>query len=210
MKKIISLSLCLILVLSLCACGAKEDLSGKWTATLNMVSSYNAELEAVDPTMAQYLALDRFDVPLVLELNADGTYAMRVERADMEAVMAEVIDKTKAGMEAYFADLLAQQGIEMDVTEALAAMGISMDDLVAEMTVQFENDEFYASMTSEGQWKAKDGKFYMTDSLDVPAGIGEYNTYVLEGNTLTLDVGTETLDEATAEMMFPMVLTRSE
>ena len=208
MKKIIAL--CLVLVLSLCACGAKEDLSGKWTTTLNMAASYNAELEAADPAMAQFLSLESFNVPVIMELKADGTYTMTVDRAAMEPVMADVVQQTKAGMEAYFADLLAQQGIEMDINEALAAMGISLDDLIGEMTAQFESDEFYASMTGEGCWKAANGRFFMTDSLDTPAGIGEYNTYVLEGNTLTLDIGTESLDEATAEMMFPMVLTKAE
>ena len=78
MKKIIALSLCLVLVLSLCACGAKEDLTGKWTTTINMAESYNAEMAAADPTMAEYMSLDSFNIPLVLELKADGTYTMTV------------------------------------------------------------------------------------------------------------------------------------
>ena len=207
MKKIIALTLCLILVLSLCACGGKEDLSGTWKTTLDMSAGYNAELVAVDPTMAEYLKLDSFDVPLVMDLKADGTYTMTVDRDDLDAVMAQVVEVTKNGILAYFEDILAQEGIEMDVNEALTLMGISLDDLVAEMTAQLESEEFYASMGGEGKWKASDGKFYMTDSLDAVAGVGEYNTYVLEGDTLTLDIGTETLDEATAQM-FPMIFTR--
>ena len=207
MKKIIALTLCLILVLSLCACGAKEDLSGTWKTTLDMSAGYNAELEAVDPTMAEYLKLDSFDVPLIMELKADGTYTMTVDRAELEVVMEQVIEATTNGTLAYFEVILAQEGIDMEVTEAMELMGISLDDLVAELTAELDSEEFYASMGGEGKWKASDGKFYMTDSLDAVAGIGEYNTYVLEGDTLTLDIGTETLDEATAEM-FPMIFTR--
>ena len=207
MKKIIALTLCLILVMSLCACGAKEDLSGTWKTTLDMSASYNAELVAVDPTMAEYLKLESFDVPLIMDLKADGTYTMTVDRAELETVMDQVIEVTTNGTLAYFEDILAQEGIEMDVNEALTLMGISLDDLVAELTAQLDSEEFYESMSGEGKWKASDGKFYMTDSLDSVAGVGEYNTYVLEGDTLTLDIGTETLDEATAEM-FPMVFTR--
>ena len=210
MKKIIALSLCLILVLSLCACGAKEDLTGKWTTTINMAESYNAEMAAADPTMAEYMSLDSFNVPLVLELKADGTYTMTVEKEGLEAALSEVVGKLSSGMEAYFADLLAQQGIEMDVNEALAAMGISMDDLMAELTAELDADALYESMGGEGNWKAENGKFYMTEDLETAAGEGEYNTYVLEGDTLTLDVGTETVDEETAKLMFPMVLTRSK
>ena len=207
MKKIIALTLCLILVLSLCACGAKEDLSGTWKTTLDMSAGYNAELEAVDPTMAEYLKLDSFNVPLIMELKADGTYTMTVDRAELETVMDQVIEATTNGTLAYFEVILAQEGIEMEVTEAMELMGISLDDLVAELTAELDSEEFYASMGGEGKWKASDGKFYMTDSLDAVAGVGEYNTYVLEGDTLTLDIGTETLDEATAEM-FPMIFTR--
>lgn len=207
MKKIIALTLCLILVLSLCACGAKEDLTGTWKTTLDMSASYNAELEATDPTMAEYLKLDSFDVPLIMELKADGTYTMTVDRAELETVMDQVIEATKNGILAYFEVILAQEGIEMEVTEAMELMGISLDDLVAELTAELDSEEFYASMGGEGKWKASDGKFYMTDSLDAVAGVGEYNTYVLEGDTLTMDIGTETLDEATAQM-FPMVFTR--
>ena len=207
MKKIIALTLCLILVLSLCACGAKEDLSGTWKTTMDMSAGYNAELVAVDPTMAEYLKLDSFDVPLIMELKADGTYTMTVDRAELETVMDQVIEVTTNGTLAYFEDILAQEGIEMDVNEALTLMGISLDDLVAELTAELDSEEFYASMGGEGKWKASDGKFYMTDSLDAVAGVGEYNTYVLEGDTLTMDIGTETLDEATAQM-FPMVFTR--
>lgn len=207
MKKIIALTLCLILVLSLCACGAKEDLSGTWKTTLDMSAGYNAELEAVDPTMAEYLKLDSFDVPLIMDLKADGTYTMTVDRAELEVVMDQVIEATTNGTLAYFEVILAQEGIDMEVTEAMELMGISLDDLVAELTAELDSEEFYESMGGEGKWKASDGKFYMTDSLDAVAGIGEYNTYVLEGDTLTLDIGTETLDEATAAM-FPMVFTR--
>lgn len=210
MKKIIALSLCLVLVLSLCACGAKEDLTGKWTTTINMAESYNAEMAAADPTMAEYMSLDSFNIPLVLELKADGTYTMAVDRDGMLTTATEAVAKIRSGMEAYFSEILAQQGIEMDVNEALAVMGISMDELMEELTAEMDFDSLYDSMGGEGNWKAADGRFFMTDSLDDAAGIGEYNTYVLEGDTLTLDVGTETVDEETAKMMFPMVLKRSK
>lgn len=211
MKKLTAFSLCLVLILSLCACGAREDLSGTWTANLNMASYYNAELQNTDPTIAEFLTLDSFDMPIIMDLKADGTYTMSVDRAAMESILADVLDKTRAGLEAYLADLLAQQGIEMDVNDALAAMGISMDDLLAEMTAQFTSDEFYDSQFVEGCWKAEDGKFFSTDSLDAPVvTTGEYNTYVLDGNTLSIDIGTETLDNDLDKMMFPMVLTRVE
>ena len=46
MKKYIALLLCLVMVLSLCACGAKENLVGTWKANINMAEAFNAEIAA--------------------------------------------------------------------------------------------------------------------------------------------------------------------
>lgn len=209
MKKIIALSLCLILALSLCACGgAKEDLTGKWTTTVNMAQTFNDEMAAADPTMAEYLKLDTVTIPLTLELKEDGTYVMAVDPVAMEASMTKLAEDLAAGLESYFAALLAEQGLEMDVNEALVAMGLDLDALVAELTAELTSEDAFTAYAAEGKYKAEDGKLHMTESMDEIINPAVYNTYTLEGDTLTLELGTEVLEEG-MEFMFPMILTRS-
>ena len=151
MKKIIALSLCLILALSLCACGgAKEDLTGKWTTTINMAQTFNNEMVAADPTMAEYLKLDTVTIPLVLELKEDGTYVMAVDSVAMEASMTKLAEDLAAGLESYFAAILAEQGLEMDVNEALLAMGLDLDALVAELTAELTSEDTFTAYAAEG------------------------------------------------------------
>ena len=209
MKKIIALSLCLILALSLCACGAKEDLTGKWTTNINMAQVFNDEMAAADPTMAEYMAVETFNLPLVLELKEDGTYSMTVDPTAMEATMNKLVEDMTVGLEAYFAAIFAEQGLEMDVNEALAAMGMDLDSLVAELSAELTSEDVFAEFSSEGKYKAEKGKLYMTESLDEVINPAIYNTYTLDGDTLTLEAGTEVLEDG-MEIMFPMVLTRSK
>jgi len=209
MKKIIALSLCLILALSLCACGgAKEDLTGKWTTNINMAKVFNDEMAAADPTMAEYMSLDTFDLPLVLELKADGTYTMTVDPAAMEESMGKLVQAMSTGLEAYFAAVFAEQGLEMDVHEALEAMGMDLDALVEELSAELTSEEMFDSFTTEGKYKAEKGRLYLTESMDEVINPAIYNTYTLDGDTLTLEQGTEELEDG-MEIMFPMVLTRA-
>ena len=210
MKKIIALSLCLILALSLCACGgAKEDLTGKWNANINMADAFNAEIAAADPAMAEYMAVESFNLPLVLELKEDGTYTMSVDPAAMESTMTKLAEDMAAGLEAYFTAIFAEQGLEMDVNEALASMGMDLDTLVAELTAELTSEDTFAAFASEGKYKAEKGKLHLTESMDEVINPAIYNTYTLEGDTLTLEVGTEVLEEG-MEFLFPMTLTRSK
>jgi len=209
MKKIIALSLCLILALSLCACGgSKKELTGKWTTNINMAKVFNDEMAAADPTMAEYMSLDTFDLPLVLELKADGTYTMTVDPAAMEESMGKLVQAMSTGLEAYFAAVFAEQGLEMDVHEALEAMGMDLDALVEELSAELTSEEMFDSFTTEGKYKAEKGRLYLTESMDEVINPAIYNTYTLDGDTLTLEQGTEELEDG-MEIMFPMVLTRA-
>ena len=77
MKQIIALTLALVRVLSLCACGAKEDLSGTWKTTLDMSASYNAELETTDPTMAEMAS---YAIDLRAMTQARGSFTLEFVR----------------------------------------------------------------------------------------------------------------------------------
>lgn len=212
MKKRIALLLSFVLVLSLalCACGEKKEptVVGTWRADINLAEAFNEEMEASG--MGDYINIESFNLPLVMEFKEDGTGSMSVD----QAAMTETVDKLAAdlttGLEAYFTEYFSSMGLEVDLDEALAASGMSMDDLVNEMKAEFAGEEAFAEFTNEFKYKAEDGKLYMSDDLDSEVPTDEYNTYTLDGDTMTLDVGTEELEEEMAKYMFPMTLTRTK
>lgn len=216
MKKRIALLLSFVLVLSLalCACGGgekKETLVGTWNASIDIAEVYNAEIAASgDETMAEYLSVDSFAIPLVMTFNEDGTYSLTVDKEGMDATMNGLIEDMKVGLEKYFNDYFSSMGLEIDVNEALAASGMSLDSLVEEMKGEIMTEDMYADMESAGQYKAEDGKLYLTEDVEVEPVGGVYNTYTIEGDTLTIDAGTEELEGEMAELLFPLVLKRAK
>lgn len=210
MKKRIALVLCLVLVLSavLCGCGSEQDkLVGTWKTTVNMAESYNQEL-ASDPEMAEYLSVETLEIGFTLTFNEDGTYALTVDPASMDAAAEVLAQSMTDGLKNYFTDILAAQGVEMDVEEALAAMGMDLDTLVEELKNEAFSEEAYTEMNVEGRYKVEDGKLYLTEDVNAEPAGGEYNTYTLEGATLTLEAGSEA--DSDMAFMFPMVLERAE
>ena len=211
MKKRIALLLSFVLVLSLalCACGGgkKATIVGTWKTNIDLAEAFNEEMAAAG--MGDFINIESFNLPLVMTFNEDGTGSMTVDQAAMTETIDKLAADLTAGLEAYFTEYFASMGIEMDLDEALAASGLSMDDLVDEFKAEFAGEEAFAEFTNEFKYKAEDGKLYMSEDLDSEIS-DTYNTYELKGNTLTLNIGTEELDEEMAKYLFPMTLTRAK
>ena len=210
MKKRIALLLSFVLVLSLalCACGGqKATIVGTWKANVELAEAFNEEMAASG--MGDFINIESFNLPLVMTFNEDGTGSMTVDQEAMTETIDKLAADLTAGLEAYFTEYFTSMGLEIDLDEALAASGMSMDDLVEEMKAEFAGEDAFAEFTSEFKYKAEEGKLYMSEDLD--SEISEtYNTYELKGDALTLDIGTEELDEEMAKYLFPMNLTRAK
>ena len=212
MKKRIAMMLCFVLMLSfvLCACGGekKENLAGTWTGTIDMAEMFNAEI-ASDPEMAKYVKMDEMKMVVVLELKEDGTCTLGLDPDSVTAAVDQMIACMSEGIEAYFVDVFAAQGLQIDVNEALSAMGISLDDLVAELKDELMADDAFGELTTEAKHKAEDGKMYFSEDLDSEINTGEYALYTLEGDTLTMEKGTMPDENEMFGYLFPLVLTRT-
>ena len=211
MKKRIALLLSFVLVLSLalCACGGekKTTIVGTWKANIELAEAFNEEMAAAG--MGDFINIESFNLPLVMEFKEDGTGSMTVDQEAMTATVDKLAQDLTAGLEAYFTEYFASMGLEIDLNEALAASGMSMDDLVDELKAEFVSEDAFAEFTNEFKYKAEDGKLYMSEDLDSEIDMEVYNTYKLEGSTLTLDAGNEELEEG-MEFLFPMTLTRAK
>ena len=190
MKKIIALTLALVLVLSLCACGAKEDLSGTWKTTLDMSASYNAELEATDPTMAEYLKIDNLEMKFVLTFNKNDTCSMVIDEDALADEIDDALDILMDGTTQYLEDLFADQGLDMPIDDLLDMAGVSLDDLRNELAGELDIADEFADMNFECNFKASKGKLYMSTSLDEEIDENKYDTYELKDGKLIIDTDT--------------------
>lgn len=217
MKKRIALIVCLVMVLSvsLCACSSEKDaLIGTWKGTIDMAAAINLGLDeaaASDPTMAEmadYLQIDQLEIRYTLVFTEEDTYSMTVDTEALEVSMQAMVDQMADGMLLYFGDMLKAEGLDLDVEEVLAASGISVEDLAAELYDSFDTETLFADLNSEGNFKVKEGKLFLSDGLEYAVDEAVYELYTVEGSTLTINVGSDTTDYD--EYLYPMVLTKAE
>lgn len=214
MRKSTSLLVCLslmcALLLACSGCGGskeKDALVGTWETTIDMTDMVNDELRAGMGSDAEemmgYFNIDDFSVRISLVFGGDDTYKMVVDEAAMEKSVDNVIDALRSGLEQYFEDLMAQEGIEMSVDELLQLTGIgAMDDLMDEA---FNRDDLMSSigdMNSSGAFKVKDGVMYLTDGDDTVME----EAYELDGSKLTLTG--EGVTDGDLVGLYPLVFTK--
>ena len=200
MKKIISLLLCVVLAVSMMAVlsgcgGAKEDITGKWEAEVNMAEAINQSVAGADASMAEIINFKDFTLKIELELNKDGTYKMYCDEASATKAFANLKVDFKDMMIDYLEKTISDAGLEMSIDDMLALTGLNLDQLIEESFTDAILDEMISEMYSEGQYKAENGKFYTSDDIDEAPASTAAESYTLEGNKLTLNGLTGTEDE---------------
>ncbi|MBQ7017078.1 MAG: hypothetical protein IJN10_09020 [Firmicutes bacterium] len=199
-KRVLSVLVAAVLLLTmLTACGSKTDdaLLGKWVCEMDFGSYLNEGL-ATDPEVAQYMMVDDFILEIELYLNEDGTYKMTADtsanKASYEAVKVELAD----GMEAYLTAAAAEY--DMTLEDLLTASETTIEEMLDD---SFGDDMYYeiiGEMDAEGKFEAADGKLFMSDGLNYDIDKNVYETYTLNGNTLTITGDSD----GTTDGMYPM------
>ena len=208
MKKRIALLLTFVLVLSmaLCACGEKKSpVVGTWKTEIDLVETINQKMDAIG--LGDFVNLDSVNLPLVIEFREDGTGSMGVDAEAINATVNKLVADMTVDLEAYFTDLFASMGLQVDLDAALATFGISMDDLATEAELLVK--DILAELATEFNYKTEDGKLYMSEGLNSQIG-DTYKTYELKGKTLTLDVGNDVTNDLLTEILYPMTLKRAK
>lgn len=212
MTKVLSVVLVLAMVLMLGGCGAsdKDALLGTWQAKLDMTDLFNESLLAgTGEEMGAYMKVEDFTLTVNLTFNSDDTYAMVLDETALDATVAGLRSDLQAGLEQYFADYIAAAGMEMSVEDMLAASNTSMEELMDQIVTQELIDTLVSDIASEGKFKAKDGKLYLSAGLEYEVDPNVYETYELNGTSLTLKeyISTEEVDDIT-KSMYPMNFTK--
>ena len=209
MKRSLSIILCLVLLLGLAGCSSDKDaLIGTWNGEADLTDVIN-ESFAADEELSQYVHVDSFKLPMVLVFNEDGTYSLGADKTAVQAEIESLKTDVSDGMTAYLEAMIKEQGLTgVTVDDLLTAMNMTMEDLVAEAFSEEAANELLEQMASEGNFDVKDGKLFLSDGLDYAVDETVYETYTLEGSTLTLLE--YVADDATEEdqALYPMVFTK--
>ena len=203
-KRILSVLVAAVLLLNmLTACGSKTDkaLLGKWVCEMDFGSYLNEGL-ASEPEVAQYMMVDDFILEVELYLNQDGTYRMTADTTANKASYEEVKSELADGMEAYMSAIAAEYEITLE--DLLAASETSIEEMIEESFGDAMYYEIIGEMESEGKFEAADGKLFMSDGLNYDIDKNVYETYTLNGNTLTITGDSEGSNDG----MYPMEFKR--
>ena len=222
MKRTVSMMLIISLLLSctliLTGCNSdKKKIIGSWQAEINYAAAVNAGLYAVDDMekMADYIAFDSFMLTTTFTFRDDGTYTITLDSLSVFNAVQTIRNHVAAGMLEYVEDLLKEQNIPLSVNEYLAFLGLNRitlgETLITDNTLGKMAEEL--NKGSSGLYRVKDGKIYMTASTEEALTEENYDTYTLDGDTLTflechcqLEEGFESINQE----MYPIVLTRTE
>lgn len=184
---------------------------------------YEMELSSVSDYVSS------FDPLCVYVFNEDGSYAITMD----ETSLRDELEEYKAGLTEYFRqfffELLSQTLVELNLAEQVsseealeALMGVSLDEAISEAVGMELRDfvsqivdeemgtagEIAAEFKSEGKYKAKDGKLWLSAGLEYNVDPEMYEHYSISGSTLTIEEGTVSQDEEFARL-YPLVFEKT-
>ena len=200
MKKRIAIILSALLLLLLTGCMEETSaITGKWI----MQTGYK-ELTGAVPSNAElgelagYVDFDSLQLTAVYTFHEDRTYTFK---ADVEQYIRDCRDLWTDAINAYYTDQIAARNLAITVEEAWELDGVDVESLVNAEAIR----ESFAQLGSEGNYKAADGKLFLSAGKEFRVDPAVYTTYELNGDTLTL---LETVGEE-SPMKFPVTLTKA-
>ena len=213
-RTVVSVLMLLSMALILVSCGSsgdKEKFVGTWEANVNLTDFVNEQFQAgfdqVGEDASEYFNIDEFEFKMLFTFNDDDTYSISVDEDSLNNSVETIKGNFKDGFTAYVEDMIASMGLEMSVDEMMAMSGMSMDDVI---NAGF-GDEIIGGMIEEfevnGNWDAKDGKLYTTESVNDDIDENSYELYEITSDGIKLSEPEGVEDELG---IFPIVLTKAE
>lgn len=207
MKKTVALLLALVMLTGLLAgCGGDDALVGTWEMSMEMADQMNQQFAAAG--LGDYIKLDSFAMAVHFTFKEDGTYSCTADEDGLVKALDTLKTTIRDGVTAYAEDVVKQAtdaGMgDYTVDDVFAAAGTTLDEMIDQMFMEDEIKAAAAKQTAEGKYKTKDGKLYLSDALDHIPDEKMYQTYTIDGDTLTIEesVGGDGSDTG----MYPMTL----
>lgn len=187
MKKTIAFLLAAVMLTGLLAgCGGDDALVGTWEMSMEMTDQMNQQFAAAG--LGDYVKLDSFAMVVRFTFKDDGTYSCAADEDSLVKTLDALKTTIRDGLIAYAEDMIAAEGLEdVTVDDVFAAAGTTLDEMMEQMFMEDEIKAAAAEQTAEGKYKTKDGKLYLSDALDHVPDETMYQTYTIEGDTLTIE-----------------------
>ena len=193
MKRVITVLLAALLVLSLVACGSgveTKKLAGTWTCTVDVTDRMNAAAEqALGLSAADGAA--KMPLQLVLTVTEDGAYTLRYDSdAARTALDAYAAALRPAAVESVYAAAEEQGFSREEYDAAMEKAGITMDDMVAAIFAGVDEEELLSLLTGRsaaitGYCRAEGGQLYLADTAADLTETADCLNYTLSDGTMT-------------------------
>lgn len=217
MKKITSMVLLLcILLTTFSGCNSDaKDIIGSWTADINYAAAVNAGIYSADgmEDMGDYFKFDEFYLTTTFTFLEDGTYKVELDALSVFNAVKGIRGHMEAGMQEYIQDEIRKAGLNISASSYLGMLGLNWttlgEMLFSDYTMGKVAEEL--SKGSAGHYRVEKGKLYMTENLETELGEDNYDTYSLDGDTLTLlecHCQQEEILENVTKELYPVILKR--
>ena len=180
LKTVLGLLLCAVMMLSVTACTADSELVGRWEGTVSyekLALGTLSEEEKAD--MGEQLEWFKgLKMEFYIVFNADGTYSAGMEEDSFNECMTTITDRIY--------DYLEEQAKALNMTmEEYEAKyeeinGKKPQEMLAELFVDDEGS------VTKGTYRVKDDQLYFFFDEDGKIDLDAYDTFTVEGDTLTL------------------------
>lgn len=190
------------MALLLAACGGKQqgDLVGTWVCRYDYLNPILEQAVGGAQKLEDYLSLNEFYIPIELTFTKDGIITRTVIQDEMNGQMENLKNAVLEATLSYVdAEIGSQYEDLWNLDELLTLMGTSREDMAAELdeTMKPILEALYQKAHDEGQYKATEDVIYASDDVNTAPEEGDSIPYTLDGDTLTLDFGNDTLGELT-------------
>lgn len=215
LKAISAVVVCICLIAGVFAGCSKISLEGKWKSTIDLTEDFSKQCDMTgDDEIGKYY--EKFNAPLSVDIiytfDKDNSYTCVVDeekfKADCDVAFEKYIDYMIEGMYKY----AEAEGLSREEFDAwnVKENGVSVSEEVraqADKEVASMYDELIDSFTDTEPQRLgiKDDRFYHTDDKGNQLG---YQTFTLEGDTLTIIGEFDMQDKPVNESDYPIVLTK--
>lgn len=215
LKAISAVVVCICLIASVFAGCSKISFEGKWKSTIDLTEEFSKNCDmSEDAEIGEFY--EKFNVPLSVDIiytfDKDNSYTCVVDekkfKADCDVAFEKYIDYMIEGMYKY----AEAEGLSREEFDAwnVKENGVSVSEEVraqAEKEVASMYDELIDSFTDTEPQRLgiKDDRFYHTDDKGNQLG---YQTFTLEGDTLTITGEFDMQDKPVNESDYLIVLTK--